>query len=142
MAQYAGQRNYGDIYQIPTTERAVNAIADKIYKEKQLAELQRRQDSKLLDDEYSAKRKPLDEEYWARCKPFDEEYLVKRKPFPKESNIMKPKSCVLVLYCSFFTAAVHRRAAFSHFTSCERSYNCQSPPGKNPEHHQLDGKFR
>lgn len=52
MAEYAGHRPFGDIYTIPTQERAVNAIAEKIYREKQLADLQKRQEVKALDDEF------------------------------------------------------------------------------------------
>lgn len=52
MSLYAGGRPYGDIYSIATPERAVNAIADKIYREKQMQEQQKRMEEKALDDDF------------------------------------------------------------------------------------------
>jgi len=49
---YAGQRPFGDIYSVPTPERAVNAIAEKIYREKLMQDQQRRMEEKALDDDF------------------------------------------------------------------------------------------
>lgn len=48
--QYAGRNPYGDIYSVNNS--AVDNIAKRIYAEQQQKELQRRQESKMLDDEF------------------------------------------------------------------------------------------
>jgi len=47
MGVYAGQKNYGDIYQMPTS--AIDDIANRIYREHQLREQRQQQEVKALD---------------------------------------------------------------------------------------------
>lgn len=59
--QYAGRHPYGEIFEVST--KPVDDIAKRLYAEKQQRELQQRQESKMLDDEFGknlAKVKSVD----------------------------------------------------------------------------------
>src|SRR5687768_576573 len=58
-----------------------------------------------------------------------------RLALPKLQYIIKPKSCVVVLNCSFFSGSSMRIASLYKTVSRVCSYRYNKLPGKNPLHH-------